>query len=287
MKSGLRSRPIIARPSWTSMAIAPQTLSVSPDPGGPATLGLYHLAPGHHSRLTKQFAARCPGHSPGPPRLALTLPRSPGWGCRWGQGHSAAPRSPSPSRQRPRSARPYLCTWASTATPRSPAPGGCSTLTTVSRKVTLILRSTERWGGVSGQAGSKGQTELPCQAAGCCLRPLPCGPRRGDSGRAGPAHQSQSSGQTSPVLPGAVVVQRARAAHPAGTPGPAACSWSCTRPSSVSRQPPALQVGRGSQGRQAQSAPGCPGPLAPPSPAPPPLPPPQLCSVLTRALAGL
>lgn len=37
---------------------------------------------------------------------------------------------------------PYLCTRTSTATPRSTSPTECSTLTTVSRKVTLILRST-------------------------------------------------------------------------------------------------------------------------------------------------
>lgn len=90
-----------------------------------------------------------------------------------GPGPFGSPSLPSPFTQPTCSACPYLCTWASTATPRSPVPGECSTLTTVSKKVTLILRSTEGWGGGglrSGRVVKAGQ--LPCQAAGCCLRSL-------------------------------------------------------------------------------------------------------------------
>lgn len=90
-----------------------------------------------------------------------------------GPGPLSSPSLPSPFTQPTCSACPYLCTWASTATPRSPVPSECSTLTTVSKKVTLILRSTEgvgRGGLRSGRVVKAGQ--FPCQAAGCCLRSL-------------------------------------------------------------------------------------------------------------------
>lgn len=157
------------------------------------------------------------------------------------------PLTPPPLRTRtPRLACPYLCTWTSTATPCSPSPGECSTLTTVSRKVTLILRSTEGQKGVSGQVEPQGSRQsFPTGAAewpSHCLGPLFCGLQGGreQGGHGRPTYQSQWSGQTFPVPPGAVVAQRARAAHPEGTPEPAVGSWSCMRPSSVSQQPLAL-----------------------------------------------
>lgn len=167
-------------------------------------------------------------------------------GMRAGPGPFSSSSLPSPFTQPTHSACPYLCTWASTATPRSPVPGECSTLRTVSKKVTLILRSTEGWegGGAQVRQSSEGQTVSP---SGSRVLPEVLALRAVE----GSAHQSRWSERTSPVLPGAAVAQRAQAARPAGTPEPAACSWSCTRPSSVSQRSPALQVGRGSQGRWA------------------------------------
>lgn len=195
-----------------------------------------------------------------------------------GPGPFSSPSRPSRFTEPTCSACPYLCTWASTATPRSPVPGECSTLTTVSKKVTLILRSTEGWRGGS-QVRQSGEDQT-VSLSGSRVLPEVLALRAVE----GPTHQSRWSGRTSPVLPGAAVAQRAQAARPAGTPEPAACWWSCTRPSSVSRQSPALQVGRGSQGRRAQSDPGCPGPLPLSAPLPAP---PELHPALTWALAGL
>lgn len=76
----------------------------------------------------------------------------------------------------PLGARPYLCTWTSTATPCSPSPGECSTLTTVSRKVTLILRSTEGWEAVSGQLGQQ-EVGRVSQLGRPCGHPAVWGPR--------------------------------------------------------------------------------------------------------------
>jgi hypothetical protein len=64
------------------------------------------------------------------PKSSLSLPRS--LARRGGRGSCLLPFP----------CTPYLCTRTSTATLRSSSPSECSTLTTVFRKVTLILRST-------------------------------------------------------------------------------------------------------------------------------------------------
>lgn len=259
------SEPGPLGPPWP--VLAPQTLSMSPDPQGPG-----HPGPAPPGPWTPTPGSQhSSGHAAAQAHLDL-LRNFPG--ARAGSGvrgraiqQPLTPLSLTPAW--PAWPAPYLCTWISTATPRSPSLGECSTLTTVSKKVTLILRSTEGWEGVSGWAEQQGadRVSLPEAPALWAVE--------------GPAHLSRWSGQTSPVLPGAVVAQRVRAARPAGTPEPAACLWSCTRPSSVSRQPPALQAEEGLRA-------GRPRPLLGallPGPHPHPLP--QLRPALTWALAGL